>query len=59
MYHTCSFFYVCLTSFYTVRKIEICATRRDEWVRKILKLLRYETQVKTWTLKSVHAFWVN
>ncbi|XP_073347603.1 C-C motif chemokine 20-like [Pagrus major] len=25
--------------FYTVRKIQICATREDEWVRKILDLL--------------------
>ncbi|XP_068557515.1 C-C motif chemokine 20-like [Cebidichthys violaceus] len=25
--------------FYTVKKKEICATRRDEWVRKILELL--------------------
>ncbi|KAA8587234.1 hypothetical protein FQN60_016096, partial [Etheostoma spectabile] len=29
--------------FYTVKKHEICATRRDEWVRKTLELLRYET----------------
>uniref|UniRef100_A0A8D2ZR65 Chemokine interleukin-8-like domain-containing protein n=1 Tax=Scophthalmus maximus TaxID=52904 RepID=A0A8D2ZR65_SCOMX len=26
--------------FYTVMKNEICATRKDLWVRKILKLLR-------------------
>ncbi|XP_054452592.1 C-C motif chemokine 20-like [Anoplopoma fimbria] len=25
--------------FYTVKKNEICATRKDEWVRKILELL--------------------
>lgn len=30
-------------SFYTVKKIEICATQKDEWVRKTLELLRYET----------------
>lgn len=26
-------------SFYTVKKIEICATQKDEWVRKTLELL--------------------
>lgn len=30
-------------SFYTAKKLEICATRKDEWVRKTLELLRYET----------------
>lgn len=59
IFHTRSILYVCLTSFYTVRKREICATRKDEWVRKILNLLRYETQVKTRTLKLVQALWVN
>lgn len=32
-------------SFYTVMKNEICATRKDLWVRKILKLLRYEIRI--------------
>lgn len=43
-------------SFYTVRRAEVCATRKDEWVRIILDQLRYKTPTHFFQIPTSFGF---